>query len=180
SAVANIKKYLGDGEYVVIDDALRALSVQRSAFIAKFVKNGYPPVCGPWAVRRQIYADLGPPPSKGKVDAEYHKKVDAYLASHPDIMAIINDDSKYIGPCKHLGGEAIDLRLMKDGEKVGQDKLREIMCKAGWVNFGGENWHFEYGSTNWQKKRPDQVADDQVGSTRTKDYNANCYYGGLK
>jgi D-alanyl-D-alanine dipeptidase len=180
SAVANIKQHLEPGEYVLICDALRAISVQKSAFVAKYVKNGYPPVCGPWAVRKQIYAEIGQPPNKGKVDKEYHAKVDSYLASHPEIMKIIDDDKKYLGICKHLAGEAVDLYLMKDGKRVGQHKLREIMCKAGWVNFGGEDWHFEYGSSNWQKKRPDQVPDASVGNPKDGNYNEKCYYGGLK
>ncbi|MBU0461592.1 MAG: hypothetical protein KJ574_03315 [Nanoarchaeota archaeon] len=171
----NIKNYLEPGQKVKIVSATRTLNTQRNGFLSKYIKNGKPPVCGPTAYRTKIYDAIGPPPAPN--DAAYHAKVDQYLAANPTIKDALGDIKNYQG-CPHVLGLAIDIEIDDaQGHEISHDKVREIMCKADWVNYGAEWWHFEYGTGYWDKKRPDQVPDNLVGSPATNNYNANCYYG---
>ena len=174
-AVQNIKLQLQTGEVVHIVSAVRSIASQRRAFINKYIKNGVPPVCGPTAAKRKVHQALGEPP--GQNDADYHRRVDEYLDAHQDVKSEIFDINSY-KRCPHVIGKAIDIQI-KDaaGSNRPHDYVREVMCRADWVNYGREWWHYEYKTSLWQSNRPDQVPDNLVGSPAGNNYHENCYYG---
>ena len=158
-----------------IVSALRPIGLQKRAFLNKYIKNGDPPACGPRAYRTQIYQAIGAPP--GKDDQAYHAKVDQYLKDHPEVMSALDNVDNYEN-CPHVIGKAIDVQILDaSGNQASHDYVREVMCRADWVNYGKEWWHYEYQTGLWKKSRPDQVPDNLIGSPSSNTYHKNCYYG---
>ncbi len=66
--------------------------------------------------------------------------------------------------CPHVNGVAVDIALQNSAAPDKTMRLKEIMCKAGFVNYNAETWHYEYGdgSYYWKKLRPDTLNPSEV------------------
>jgi hypothetical protein len=70
-----------------------------------------------------------------------------------------NPNQKYVcGPppftnCPHLTGGAVDVHL----KGVSDSALESVMCRAGFVRYKTESWHFEYGTDRWKRGSSSQV-----------------------
>lgn len=51
---------------------------------------------------------------------------------------------------KHSIGQAVDVQIYNKGENRWK-QCQDIMFDAGFVRYRAETWHFEYGSSNWER-----------------------------
>ncbi|MBI4150096.1 hypothetical protein HY488_01700 [Candidatus Woesearchaeota archaeon] len=137
------KAFLAPGQSLVIVDAARKSADQRDAFLDYLA--GGATACGPRGlpVAKKVLEEIVP----NSMDRS--KRVQAALewlntpAGLP-YKEVIMDVSRYSG-CRHIQGKAVDIQ-MKDEPLRAENiqALRDIMCSAGWANYGGEWWHYEY------------------------------------
>ena len=164
-AVAQIEKTRSliekSDDYLVIFDAARTLESQRLAFL-DYLSGGYE-AAGPEGINKYSLAAEVTKAFKtefGNIKTTKQQKIDFALKwlseNKPELLVIINDLSKYIKNSNHYNGRAIDIRLKampSDYSKASNDdviRLRNLMCKLGWANYGGEWWHYEYKTSDYE------------------------------
>lgn len=81
--------------------------------------------------------------------------------------------------CTHLQGAAIDIGISKgdvynENTRLGSAR-EDFMCPLGWLRYKGEDWHFEYGSTNWDAA---QEYVDEENNIRPCSYLWGNFYDG--
>ncbi len=98
-----------------------------------------------------------------------YKSGNGPVACGPSDESRIDDISAYSN-CPHVIGKAIDIslgRMSSNPREITEEQvitLRNLMCEVGWVNFGGEWWHYEYNTNQYRQA----VAANK------------CYYSALK
>ena len=165
------------GESITIVSAVRDINKQ-IYFFKKYLDGTGNIACGPSKVRNELIRRLGSPPSRKADLPAYTEQVREYLEQNQTFLAKVEDPNRYLG-CPHLTGQTVDLAL-KTSEPNKCYRLRELMCKNDWVNFGKEYWHYEYKTSSWKANRPDLLSDDEIGSQADNTYNPDCYYSTLK
>ena len=97
-----------------------------------------------------------------------------FFQAEGDTSAACNPDNPPNGNlCAHQASSAIDVAINKGsfaGEKVSDSERESIMCDNGFIRYGPEPWHYEYGSgsTHWENNQY------HIGITDNK----CCYYSG--
>ncbi len=175
--ISTIQSFLQPTEQLSIISATRPVALQIHLFNDYFAGKRSTPVCGPQDA--VILMQQRPGKQATETDAAYTQRISAWVDTNlPKVQASINDPTKY-QQCPHIAGKAIDIYLTSNGilqtDQVNQQHLREIMCKAGWINYAKEYWHYEYGTNQWEEKQPFLLDPETIS---TANYPANCYYGG--
>ena len=87
----------------------------------------------------------------------------------------INGERQPNPGCTHMTGNAVDINLLVDGQKItdqenGVKMLRRTMCEFGFVGLHTEPWHYEYGSKNWKELRSADQLKCKYGGGPTRDW----------
>lgn len=162
---------------LVIFDSARKPSSQRDAFL-DYLAGGYE-AGGPHGLpnKAQLIQDV-PDVSGPKSEKVAHAR--AWLQQHnQQALATIDDLSLYTGG-SHYNGRALDLRFKRMPASQGSASqsdivaLRNFMCSAGWANYGGEWWHYEFSTNKYERaKQANQCywgTDRYAAATVTPNY----------
>ena len=73
-----------------------------------------------------------------------------------DITNPLISDLSNFEHCPHATGGAVDIQLFQNGNRLSTTPenraiLEGFMCDAGFVRYEVEHWHFEYGTTRWER-----------------------------
>ena len=142
------KKFINNqDEYLLIKDAARSATSQRDAFF-DFLTGGAE-ACGPLSISNKKELEENVPNVKGSKNIRIKLVKDWLAANNPKALQIINDLSQYSN-CPHIIGRALDVQLQKGKNDQDLIGLRNLMCEAGWANYGKEWWHYEYKTKSYE------------------------------
>jgi hypothetical protein len=161
--VERTKGFLQPGQGLRITDAARSTEAQRHAFLDYLAGGAV--ACGPRGlpINKGELAAMVP---NGATRDERNRLARAWLdspAGQP-YKEIVMDMPRYSG-CLHVRGKAVDIQMKDDPySDASIQTLRNIMCSAGWANYGGEWWHYEYLTAGYQEaKRTNRCYFGELG-----------------
>jgi len=148
--VERTKQLLEPGQSIIIGDAARKTENQRNAFL-NYLAGGAV-ACGPQGLptdKRELETIVP--------DGEGSERLQTALswlnspAGEPYRDVIL--DLRRYSSCRHVEGKAIDVRLKDANGRESVQALRNLMCRAGWANYGGEWWHYEYLTRGYEEAK---------------------------
>lgn len=141
---------LGPAQALLISDAARTPSSQRDAFLAFLA--GRAEACGPKDITNKYNLEKKVPNIEGAREERIGHAREWLQKNDPQILDIINELSQY-SHCRHIQGLAIDVQLQTGKSDSNIQKLRNLMCEAGWANYGAEWWHYEYLTKGYEEAK---------------------------
>ncbi len=137
-------------QHIIINDAARSSESQRNAFLAFLA--GRVEACGPIGIEDKYELEKRVPNVEGTTQQRIEAARNWLSQNDLNTLAIIEDLPRY-SVCRHVSGRALDVQLKKGTSQQDIRDLRNIMCRAGWANYGREWWHYEYLSAGYDQAK---------------------------